>query len=194
MWTWGRNNAGKLGLGNGDDIGINIPTQVGTANDWKSISVGSAHTLAIKNDGTLWSWGSDGWGQLGNGDSSTENILTPSQVGISSDWIFVSASKGIGSGGNFSLGLKAEGTLWVWGCNEFGVLGTSKGDKSYSSVPIQANGDTNWLLAETGSDHILALKNDGTLWSWGNNYSGQLRCLPIQEATFVITKVNDDTV
>lgn len=180
-------------MGDDTDTAVLTPTQVGTDSDWSSVSVGTGHCLAIKNNGTLWAWGHDGWGKLGNGDISSDPVLTPQQIGSNTNWRLVSASKGVGSGGNFSLGLKTNGTLWAWGCNEYGILGVSGSTKSYSSTPMQVSVDTDWQLAETGSDHILALKNNGTLWAWGNNYSGQLGTLPIGEQRYTITQVNNDT-
>lgn len=126
LWAWGSNNYGQLGLG---DTGINrtTPTQIGSGTDWSSIAVSLAgnHTIARKNNGTLWAWGSNSAGQLGLGD--TIDRRTPTLVSIDTDWSIFSA-------GTFhSLGIKINGTLWGWGGNTMGQLGL--GDTINRNLP-----------------------------------------------------------
>ncbi len=106
LWAWGL-NSNRLGLGLGNLANQNLPIQVGTANDWATVSAGNVHSLAIKTNGTLWSWGNGQFGQLGNGifNSATPNVT---QVGTATDWLSVSA------GNRFSLATKTTGTLWSW--------------------------------------------------------------------------------
>jgi alpha-tubulin suppressor-like RCC1 family protein len=117
LWAWGSNFWGHLGLGDMDTR--YSPTQVGSDSDWAFVAAGlSCHTVAIKTDGTLWAWGNNIYGQLGLGDagSGTER-LSPEQVGSDTAWAFVTA------GGNHTVAVKTEGTLWVWGGNDVGQLG-----------------------------------------------------------------------
>jgi alpha-tubulin suppressor-like RCC1 family protein len=115
MWAWGRNNKGQLGLyWNWDDK--NIPTQVGTLSDWIAISAGAQHTMGRKTDGSIWAWGRNDDGQLGNDDYGTDRN-TPVPVGTQIDWQLITA------GYNHTMGIKTNGLLWVWGMNNWGQLG-----------------------------------------------------------------------
>lgn len=132
--------------------------------DWMQVSSGGSHSLGIMNDGTLWAWGNNDHGQLGTDD--TETRLGPVQIGTDTDWEVVAA------GARHSLAIKSDGTLWAWGDNYYGQLGT--GDGSASLTPVRVNNDTLWVAVAAGARHSLALKSNGTVWAWGNNLSGQL--------------------
>ena len=116
LYAWGYNNYGQLGVGGTDDR--NIPTLVGTG--WVAVSGGfwpDYHSLGLKADGSLWAWGYNGEGQLGLGVGDTANRSLPTHVGSEVNWVAVAA------GGSYSLGLKADGSLWAWGQggNELGL-------------------------------------------------------------------------
>jgi alpha-tubulin suppressor-like RCC1 family protein len=129
------------------------------------VAAGPYHTLAIKSDGTLWGWGVNWGGQLGDG--TTENKTVPTQIGTDSHWATVVA------GGWHSLALKDDGTLWAWGINSNGQLGNGTvGGNSWS--PVQIGSASDWAGVATGNSHVIAVKGNGTLWAWGNNYFGQL--------------------
>lgn len=164
MWVWGSYGLGSLGLGPGTFQNI-LPTRIGTANDWQSVSVGYDHCLAVKNNGTLWSWGANSFGELGDGTNIPR--LTPIQIGIATDWQDISASRA-----NFSLALKTSGTLWSWGVNISGQLGN--GTTANTNVPGQVGTATNWQSISAGSGQSLAIKTDASLWGWGGNGSGQI--------------------
>ncbi|MBI5307691.1 MAG: hypothetical protein HZB37_04995, partial [Planctomycetes bacterium] len=117
------------------------------------ISVGDHHTLAVKSDGTLWAWGYNGYGALGDGTTTQRNA--PVQIGTDTMWVSV-------SGGRFyTLAVKSDGTLWAWGNN-------------IGNAPVQIGTDTKWVSVSAGANHKLAVKSDGTLWAWGFNMYGQL--------------------
>lgn len=164
LWTWGFNGGGYLGIGTNSAQVINLPTQIGSSLDWQIISAGSYYSLAIKNDGSLWAWGINGGGQLGNGVFN-QNAPDPIQIGIATNWQNVIA------GGGLSLAIKSDGTLWAWGLNTYGTLGN--GTTIDSNIPIQIGSNTDWVSIASGSGYCLAIKNDGTLWAWGNNTIGQ---------------------
>ena len=158
LWAWGGNELGQLG--NGQTTDQFSPIQIGNDKDWAKISAGQEYSLAIKNDGTLWAWGNNKNGQLGDG--TTINKTVPSKIGSDADWQLISA------GFNHSLAIKVSGSLWAWGNNNNSQLGNSGGNMFY---PIQVGIDTDWRLAGAGGStsfqHSVAIKKDGTLWQWG---------------------------
>jgi alpha-tubulin suppressor-like RCC1 family protein len=131
----------------------------------QSAAAGAAHTATVRADGTLWTWGSNDYGQLGNNALGTSSS-TPVQVGTGTNWVSVAA------GYAFTLALRADGTLWAWGENTSGQLG--RNNYTHSPVPVQVGTATNWVSVAAGNDHTIGLQADGTLWAWGQNSSGQL--------------------
>ena len=132
------------------------------------IAAGTYHSLAIQKDGSLWAWGRNDFGQLGLGSADFNPHSTPTRVGTATNWVAVVA------GGYHSLGLRADGTLWAWGYNYYGQLGLGVPDTTDRHIPAQVGSSTNWVAIAAGSYHSLGLRADGTLWSWGNNFNGQL--------------------
>jgi alpha-tubulin suppressor-like RCC1 family protein len=163
LWSWGKNQAGQLGLGN--ITYYSSPKQIGLLTNWSKISFSgiSGTALVIKTDGTLWSWGSNTYGQLGLGN--TTGYSSPKQVGLLTTWLQVSSSY-------TGYGIKTDGTLWSWGRNNYGQLGF--GNTTDYSSPKQVGSLTTWLNVAAGGYHALVVKTNGTLWSWGYNASGQL--------------------
>ncbi len=146
------------------------PVQVGGLDGVTTITAGSRHNLALKNDGTLWGWGLNSFGQLGPNSNDTCGgapcNATPAQIpGLNG----VSA---LAAGYDYSLAVRSDGILWGWGRNEAGQLGN--GSITNSNVPVQAAGLTGVKAVSAGEDHSLAVKNDGTLWAWGSNEFGDL--------------------
>lgn len=157
LWGWGNNIEGGLGTGNSADV--TTPAQIGGGTaDWKAIAAGNHYTLAIKTNGTLWAWGDNNYGELGDGNTSDQ--YSPVQIGTGTDWQMVAA------GGYFSFGIKTDGTLWAWGRNSFGGAN--------NKTPVQIGAGAGWRLVATFDDSHFAIKTDGTLWSWGDNLAGQL--------------------
>lgn len=156
IWSFGGNTEGNLGLG--DTTDRSSPVQVGTS-AWTDIAAsnGGYHVLAVKNDGTLWTWGRNDWGQLGNGNQTS--ALTPQAIGALTTWARV------GSGFDCSYVVKTDGTLWVFGLNTTGQLG--KGNTTSYSSPVQVGALTDWKVCVGGETHAAAIKTDGTLWTWG---------------------------
>ena len=167
LWSWGTNSSGQLGLG--DTANRSSPAQVGTLTAWSKISNGQSFCLAIKTDGTLWSWGANSYGALGLGN--TTDYSSPKQVGALTTW------NQIAGGGQYSLAIKTDGTLWSWGGSVFQVGQLGLGNLTNYSSPKQVGALTNWSQISANNFHALAVKTDGTLWSWGGgpftNY-GQL--------------------
>lgn len=168
LWAWGRNDSGQLGNGEYTIYSNHIPQQIGNDTDWDYISAGHIHSCAIKTNGTLWTWGANQSGQLGNGtiDVDFNEVTIPTQVGIDTDWKMV-----CGSSDN-TAAIKKNGTLWVTGEGNHGEIGD--GFENDQVFFTQAGTDTDWDTVTFGGFAGAALKTNGTLWSWGWNSSGQL--------------------
>jgi len=163
LFMWGRNSSGQLGLGNTTDY--SSPKQVGSLTTWSVISLGTAHSAAVKTDGTFWSWGSGLYGALGL--NNTTSYSSPKQVGALTNWLTCAAGQY-----RSTVAIKTDGTLWSWGQNAYGQLGL--GNTTYYSSPKQVGSLTNWLKLSTGANFVISIKTDGTMWSWGRNNVGQL--------------------
>ncbi|HEV7816453.1 MAG TPA: Ig-like domain-containing protein, partial [Janthinobacterium sp.] len=123
---------------------------------WAAISAGSTHTLARRSDGTLYAWGFNQNGQLGDGTTVAKTTPTLINSTASTAWTQIA------SGEFHNLGLRADGTLWAWGLNQNGQLGD--GSTTNRAIPVKVGKDTNWLFVAAGKSHSLAIKTDGTLW------------------------------
>jgi hypothetical protein len=170
LWAWGDNNRGQLGVGNNtsiygltnDNIASIVGNTNGTFSNWKCVSCGSEHTLAIKNDGSLWGWGRNSEYQLGQNNTTNKNA--PIQITSSYDWKSVSASNLV------SLAIKNDGTLWSWGTNYNYLLGmNSNSTSAQRKIPTQVGTDTDWKMIDINSISAYGLKTDGSLWFWGDN-------------------------
>ena len=135
-----------------------------TAQCWQTIESGNHHCYSIRTDGTLWAWGDNELGVLG--DSSSLDQTKPIQLGNSNQWKIISAND------HHATGIHFNGTLWGFGDNREGVLGN--GTTITRIKPFQISSATNWKDVSAGEYFTLALKTDGTLWAWGANSSGQL--------------------
>ncbi|MBI3354699.1 MAG: RCC1 repeat- and reductase domain-containing protein [Nitrospirae bacterium] len=166
VWVWGRNQFGEIGDGTFNNIRP-TPVQVSGLTGVVAIAGGGVHTIVLKNDGTVWAWGNNEFGQLGNGTISYYNP-TPVQV---SGLVGVTAIAG--GEGYHTIALRNDGTVWAWGKNDYGQLGD--GTTTHRNIPIHVSGLTSIEAIAGGGNHTIALKNDGTVWAWGqNNDWGQL--------------------
>jgi alpha-tubulin suppressor-like RCC1 family protein len=166
LWSWGVNNQGQLGQNIATAIFRSSPVQVGALTDWAQVSAGSSLCAAIKTNGTLWSWGINESGGLGQNISYNINRSSPVQIGALTDWSQVS------TGSYFCAAIKTNGTLWSWGRNNSGRLGIN--DVYNRSSPVQVGALTNWAQVSAGQNFCVAVKTNGTLWSWGSGANGQL--------------------
>jgi len=168
LWAWGNNEDGALGVGRRPDAAIlgrivyTVPTQVGTDTNWAYVSAGRVHTVALRTDGSLWAWGANAWGQLGDG--TTRWHFTPVQIGTD-NWVSVSTTSGGGGIGNHTVAVRADGTLWAWGNNAYGQLGDNT--ETDRIAPVQIGTATNWASAYAGGTGTVATRTDGSLWAWG---------------------------
>ncbi len=176
LFCWGAGDAGQLGVGTTESS--RRPRQVAAAavTEWTQVAGGGisrpdsdggqveqGFTCAVAGDGSLWCWGANESGQLGDG--STTRRLRPVQVGSGLDWVAVTA-------GNYhACGLKIDGSLWCWGRNRERQAGSSSGERI--TVPTLVDGGP-WRQVSAGAAHTCGLREAGSLWCWGDNTYGQL--------------------
>ena len=164
LWTWGNNAYGKLGDNTTTQRSTPVTTFAGGTN-WKQVACGTRPSAAIKTDGTLWTWGGNYAGALGD-NTGTDRLTPVTTFSGGTNW------KQVSCGGYHIAAIKTDGTLWNWGRN-LGALGDNTG--SNRGTPITTFlGGTNWKQVSCGNNHTAAIKTDGTLWTWGTNSNGQL--------------------
>jgi alpha-tubulin suppressor-like RCC1 family protein len=166
-WAWGCNNGGQLG--DNTTVSKSSPVSViGGFTDWCQVSGGGClHSLAVRQNGTAWSWGANNSGVLG--DNTTANKSSPvSVVGGFTDWCQVSAGTS-----HFSLAVRQNGTAWSWGAGQYGRLGNNSTTARSSPVSV-VGGFTDWCQISAGNQHAVAIRQNGTVWGWGRNSYGQL--------------------
>ena len=184
LWTWGDNWVGQLGLGTWDAY-YKEPIRIITTPDltWATVSAGGyweAHyanywdpynhyyyTIALTTDGALWAWGDNRDGQLGIGDDQPQVTTHPLPIPGDNDWAAISAH-------THTVALKTNGTLWAWGDNRDGQLGDGTTTSQNKPKQIISEGSNDWATVTAGFSCTLAIKTNGTLWAWGNNWAGQL--------------------
>ncbi len=129
------------------------PARIGTSTNWICVSCGRAHCLALQRDGTLWGWGRNDEGELGDG--TTKSQPRPARIGQDTDWKAVSATA------STSFCLKRDGTIWGWGL----VTLARRPDHARGGFsPRLIDPGTNWVSISAGDPSLVALKSDGTLW------------------------------
>lgn len=165
LWAWGLNENGNLGTG--DTVSRPSPVQIGTETNWADVKTSNVGTtLALKTNGTLWSWGNNNVGILGI-SPLTGNRSSPVQIGTETNWSRL--PKKIDT--NHLGAIKTNGTLWTWGLNTNGQLGL--GDISNRSAPTQV-GTRSYSMVSMSTNHTVAISTDGSLWAWGSNNLGKL--------------------
>ena len=164
-WGWGLNASGQLG--DNTVITRSSPVSVvGGFTDWCQASAHDRQSVAVRTNGTVWTWGVNFYGRLG--DNTTTSKSSPvSVVGDFMDWCQVSTGLG------FMLAVRQNGTAWAWGGNASGQLGDNTTVSKSSPVSV-VGGFTDWCQVSAGTNHGLAVRQDGTAWSWGLNVCGQL--------------------
>ena len=197
IWSWGDNDNGQLGDGvtahqDCGQYGTNdcspTPVLVAGISDVIAISTSPSSGYALKSDGTVWAWGRNAEGQLGDGNTthqvctskpfSWDCSFSPVRVARISDIVSISAAD------SNAYALRSDGSVWAWGAGYFGQLGDGStthedchyGEKSYdcSKTPVQVSGLTGVTAIGASGDGGYALKSDGTVWAWGSGDSGRL--------------------
>lgn len=171
LWCWGSNDAGQRG--DGTNAAALTLGQVGAAGEWTDFDVGEefrgnpdGHTCALKSDGTLWCWGMNFRGQLGDGTNT--NRFSPTQVGAANDWVDVEA------GSSMTCARKSDRSLWCWGMSHLGRLGIGPHGNMAYVQPVRVGTDLDWVAVSASGASVCAIKANGTLHCWGNNAACQL--------------------
>lgn len=159
LWAWGYGQNGELGNGkSGTNVSLWIPTQIGTSSDWAKVFAGNYCSFAIKKDGTLWAWGENQFGGLGDGNPLSTfyyGVSSPKQIGTATDWYSISTSM------ETTFGIKTDNFLWAWGENIYGELGD--GNHNTDQLTAEQIGTTNdWKQVSTCGQHTVALKTNAT--------------------------------
>jgi alpha-tubulin suppressor-like RCC1 family protein len=180
LWTWGFGGSGRLGNAVLTDRSTPVTTFAGGTN-WKQVNGGETHCAAIKTDGTLWTWGDGSNGRLGNA-VTTGSISTPvTTFAGGTNW------KQVSCGETHCAAIKTDGTLWTWGDGSNGRLGNAVTTGSISTPVTTFAGGTNWKQVNGARTNTVAIKTDGTLWTWGDGGSGQLGNAAITDRSTPVT-------
>lgn len=180
LWSWGANAQGQLGIGSTVNqrtpVKVHGPNNVGYLNQVNAICGNYESVFALKSNGTVWGWGWNGTGILGDG-TYFNNRTSPVQVTETADG-FLDSITAISSGSEHAVALQSNGEVWAWGWDYSGELGTGTGNTSLSAVHVLNSGGTanftNAIAVACGYNFSVVLRNDGTVWTFGNNEFGQL--------------------
>jgi alpha-tubulin suppressor-like RCC1 family protein len=157
LWAWGGTATHLRSLFPQPTIS-QVPRRIGAESDWARVAGGLQHTVALKADRSLWAWGRNDEGEIGQGNF-TNRYGTPTRIGTETNWTKVCAGEA------HSLALKNDGSLWAWGYNDSGELGD--GTTNTRAVPSMIGTNRDWRMIAANGFASFAIKSNGTLWNWG---------------------------
>jgi alpha-tubulin suppressor-like RCC1 family protein len=181
LYCWGKDNAGQLGNGS-NETNVTAPQRIGAFEDWASVAAISDSTCGVRKNGKLYCWGSNRYGEIGDGTGpSNAPVTTPRRIGAAEDWTSVSA------GYLHTCGIRGAGNLYCWGlnhCGQVGIGGTPD-DCTISTPSPEDNPESfnapkrigtfgDWATVDAGGDHTCGVRKNGKLYCWGSNFAGQV--------------------
>lgn len=174
VWAWGFDQAGQLGNGTTTNAPVSAPVQVSGLDHVVAIAAGIVHSVALRADGSVWTWGGNNFGQLGHAPVGAPNPLPAQVTGLGPG-----TTRAIAAGGRFTLALDADGTVLAWGHNDMGQLGNGTASPfKQNATPAPVQGLVAPVAIAAGGEFALALGAGGTLFSWGSDAHGQLGRAP----------------
>lgn len=187
LWALGKSNSGQLGIGVITDNDYKFPLiQIGKDRGWESLVTGRDFVLALKTDGTLWGWGANKFGQLGNGKYG-DTVTAPIQVNSENQWSMISG------GPDHMIALKKDGSLWGWGSDYRGVLGINVSNGFFFYYYHKQVGvDKDWVYVSTRSFSSFGIKKDGSMWAWGYNRDNNLGIGPDTSARYAPVRMDNN--
>ncbi len=179
VWAWGRNLEGQTGTTPGAvcdrTICVRTPVQVSNLTAVTAIGVGEYHSLAVREDGTVWAWGQSYFGQLGTGTITTTGCFCQPQP---APVLSVSGATAVVGGTEFSAARTRDGAVWTWGGDSFGELGDGASAAANPcgcvAPAAQVPGVAGVAAIAAGAYDLYVTRTDGTLWAWGANFRAQL--------------------
>jgi alpha-tubulin suppressor-like RCC1 family protein len=169
LWSWGNNLYSQLGYSTVLNYS-DTPGQVGTESDWQAVAAAGRHSVALKRNGTVWTWGDNGFGEVGNGGTLQQNV--PLQIGTGTYKVIAAAF-------DSTLAVGSDGSLWAWGSNQSGQLGIGFNVAGNETSPTRVGTENDWVFVTAGDQFVLAQKADGSVWAWGRPSEGELGIGPI---------------
>ncbi len=186
LWCWGKDEDGQLGDGTpGVYRQLPAPVEGGPTERWSGAAAGGYHTCGI-SAGSMWCWGFDYSGQLGDGPNAADKPNPTPVAGGFTDWLSVTA------GDVHTCGIRVGGRLYCWGGGDHGQLGLDDIEPRDAPTPVPGPGGRTWLQVSAGMEHTCAILDDQTLWCWGDNGQGETG-QPLTVGLYDIPTLVDDT-
>jgi alpha-tubulin suppressor-like RCC1 family protein len=168
VWAWGSNGAGTFGVSPGTLASSVVPVQVPGLHDVTAVAAGATAAYALAPNGTVWAWGYNASGQLGNGTIVGAATPVPAQV------LGLSGVTAIASSASTGYALKQDGTVWAWGYNVYGQLGDGTTTNRPTAAPVPGLSGITEISGNSNGQQLEALRSDGTVWMLGRNSAGEL--------------------